>query len=79
MGDDELMGLLMSQEHVCGGLEKAVLIRAALLGAGPKMEDIMALKSRSETVTEHMALKLMALIGQAFIRHVQSCTDARAE
>jgi hypothetical protein len=79
MGDDELMQLLRNDQHVCGGLEKAVLIRAALLGIGPKMEDIMGLKSRSETMTEHVTLKLMAVIGQAFIRHVQSCTDAQAE
>jgi hypothetical protein len=79
MGDDELMTLLMSEEHVCGGLEKAVLIRAALLGAGPKMEDVMDLKSSSQTVTEHVTLKLMAVIGQAFVRHIQSFTDTQAE
>jgi hypothetical protein len=79
MGDDELLALLISEPHICGGLEKAILIRAALLGPEPRMENIMAFKSRSETVTEHMTLKLMVVIGQAFIRHVHSCTDGQAE
>jgi hypothetical protein len=72
MADDALMESLMTDGRVLSELHKSVLVRAALLGVGPPMEDVMALKCHPETIAERMASPFTNSIGQAFLRHVRS-------
>jgi hypothetical protein len=72
MADDALMRSLMKGTGVCSEIDRSILVRAALLGVGPRMEDVMALKCHPQTNTERMASLFTNSIGQAFLRHVRS-------
>jgi hypothetical protein len=80
VGDSEFLNSLLAPQRRAGlsGFEKTLLIRAAMLGMGMPMEEVLLLPSKFETQTQHAAFRLVQVLASAWVRHRQEALEENA-